>query len=139
MPAVTFAIIVAVIMWLFCNWLFCKPTNTLELYNHSATSKLFRRNITTLHHSGRKKIKLWVYYCDECLCCLSQGPSGGASMNLVCNRCKINFGCLPDAYVEYEDALPPIEYLFITDRDIETALGREVAFEHSLRRITHQA
>jgi hypothetical protein len=134
MPILTFTIVVAVIMWVFCDWLFCKPTNTLELYVESG---LFRRRITALHHSGQKKIKLWVYYCDECLCCLAQGPTAPGSMNLVCNRCKINFGCLPNAYVEYEDALPPIEYLFITDRDIETALGRDVAFEHSIRRITN--
>lgn len=134
MPILTFTIVVAVVMWMFCNWLFCKPKNTLE---HYVESKLFRRNIIALSRSGQKKIKLWVYYCDECLCCLTQGPTGGASMNLVCNRCNINFGCLPDAYVEYEDALPPIGYLFITTSDIETALGQDVAFEHSLKRLNN--
>ena len=41
--------------------------------------------------------KQWEYYC-KCGTRLSEGPEGGCSINAVCARCKINYGCLPGYY-----------------------------------------
>lgn len=38
------------------------------------------------------------YWCPDCNEELSAGPRGGASVNVVCHKCKINWGCLPDFY-----------------------------------------
>ena len=34
------------------------------------------------------------YWCD-CGTELTDGPSGGGATNAVCERCNINYGCLP--------------------------------------------
>jgi len=36
------------------------------------------------------------YYCSKCDGELTPGPSGGGT-NQVCEKCRINYGCLPDA------------------------------------------
>ena len=38
----------------------------------------------------------WQYFCDQCGDELTPGPSGGGT-NQVCEKCKVNFGCLPGA------------------------------------------
>lgn len=37
------------------------------------------------------------YYCP-CGEPLEEGPEGGGSVNAVCNKCRINYGCLPGFY-----------------------------------------
>jgi hypothetical protein len=34
-----------------------------------------------------------IYHCPQCGSQLAEGPSGGSSVNLVCHKCKINYGC----------------------------------------------
>jgi hypothetical protein len=109
-----------------------KEQNRIEVFGNG----LFRRRLM-VEHFRRPHAQLyerWVYYCDKCLSCLTEGPSGGASMNLVCNKCKFNYGCLPGSYVEYEGGLPPIQFLYITQEDIARDLGQDFAFEHALKR-----
>lgn len=35
------------------------------------------------------------YWCPKCDTVLTEGPSGGCAVNAVCEKCKINYGCLP--------------------------------------------
>lgn len=37
----------------------------------------------------------WRYFCPACEQRLVGGPDGAGSINLVCKRCHINYGCLP--------------------------------------------
>lgn len=36
----------------------------------------------------------WRYFCPKCKAQLTAGPTGGG-INLVCETCRINYGCLP--------------------------------------------
>lgn len=36
-----------------------------------------------------------LYKCPDCGTQLTDGPCGGAAVNAVCDKCRINFGCLP--------------------------------------------
>ncbi len=35
------------------------------------------------------------YWCPDCGTKLSDGPTGGAAINAVCHKCRVNFGNLP--------------------------------------------
>jgi hypothetical protein len=41
----------------------------------------------------------YIYYC-KCGTTLTEGPSGGCSVNAVCEKCRVNYGCLPGYYGE---------------------------------------
>jgi len=48
-------------------------------------------------YDGNGNLPLYhQYFCPECNGELTPGPSGGGT-NQVCEKCKINYGCLPDA------------------------------------------
>lgn len=39
------------------------------------------------------------FFCPHCDGELTPGPSGSGATNQVCEKCRINFGCLPDALI----------------------------------------
>lgn len=39
------------------------------------------------------------FFCPHCDGELTPGPSGSGATNQVCEKCHINFGCLPDALI----------------------------------------
>jgi hypothetical protein len=47
--------------------------------------------------SGVHKLFQYKYWC-KCGTVLTDGPSGGCSVNAVCEKCRINYGCLDGYY-----------------------------------------
>jgi len=45
---------------------------------------------------GTREHHMFAYYCPKCGDRLSEGPSGGGSVNCVCHQCKVNYGTLPN-------------------------------------------
>jgi hypothetical protein len=66
-----------------------KDSITIQKYGEHG---LTRKHLGYFH--GFIEGEHYEYYC-ECGTTLSEGPSGGMSINAVCNKCMINYGCLP--------------------------------------------
>ncbi len=47
-----------------------------------------------LHPAGTLTTPQRKYFC-ECGTELTDGPTGGAAINAVCEKCRLNYGCLP--------------------------------------------
>lgn len=60
---------------------------------------LTRKYRGAFHGIGGFADHQWDYKC-KCGERLSDGPEGGLSINAVCEKCKINYGCLPGYYGE---------------------------------------
>jgi hypothetical protein len=44
---------------------------------------------------GFRRVPQYRYFCNTCGTTLTDGPCGGASINVVCEKCRVNYGCLP--------------------------------------------
>ncbi len=73
-----------------------------DYYRHGGTLKSKIKLITKYHVNngwavthdfGREYVQ---YYCSRCCEELTPGPSG-AGTNQVCEKCRVNYGCLPGA------------------------------------------
>lgn len=73
------------------------------------------------------------YWCPRCSEPLWGGPEGGGSVNLVCTKCNINYGCLPGGYGDnaYEDRRK------LSIEEVEAMLGQERAFEQCILGLSH--
>lgn len=47
-----------------------------------------------MHPAGTINLKQYSYWC-QCGALLSDGPTGGAAVNAICEKCRINYGNLP--------------------------------------------
>jgi len=47
-----------------------------------------------LNPAGSIFLKQYRYWC-KCGTELTDGPTGGCAINAVCEKCRINYGCLP--------------------------------------------
>jgi hypothetical protein len=75
-----------------------KPTaDTLALEKDLAERGLTRVRIADM--VGFINGPRYDYFC-KCGTKLSEGPEGGFSLNAVCEKCRINYGCLPGYYGE---------------------------------------
>lgn len=66
-----------------------------------ATGLRYEKRKVTDEHKKRGWDALWSdhffqYFCSQCDGELTPGPSG-AGTNQVCEKCRLNFGCLPGA------------------------------------------
>jgi hypothetical protein len=46
------------------------------------------------HRSNPIVLPNYEYWCPKCDSLLEDGPRGGMSVNAVCKKCDINYGCL---------------------------------------------
>jgi hypothetical protein len=79
----------------------------IENYKHNESTILKRQRIEDIpfggggigmhrvfHPAGVVNLRQYRYWCP-CGTELSDGPSGGAAVNAVCDKCRINYGDLP--------------------------------------------
>jgi hypothetical protein len=75
-----------------------KRTKPLEAPEPYGEEGLTRKNIGVFeggfYPGALIKERHYEYYC-KCGTTLTEGPSGGLSVNAVCEKCRINYGCLP--------------------------------------------
>ncbi len=78
--------------------------------------------VTGYHYSTQS------YWCAYCFENLHEGPSAGHSVNMICTKCGINFGCLPGGYGENV----PRDRRKLSNEEVRIILGDEAAFEQVL-------
>ncbi len=81
-----------------------EPPAKPEIEEFEFAGLTFKRRLKEIVHfpvgdwrwSGTNEIPDYEYWCPDCGTLLTDGPRGACSVNAVCEKCKANFGCLPN-------------------------------------------
>lgn len=71
------------------------PIEHIDSKDSDGVTVPIKRQLVGYVEWQRVKFPNFKYWCPHCDSELSEGPRGGLSMNAVCKKCRINFGCLP--------------------------------------------